>query len=261
MRGSAGWGYVKSGLVGAVVAAVVLLAFPAAGAVGSGLILGQGNSADAVTSLSGAATANLRITNSQAGAPALDLRVVSGSAPLKVNSTTRVPNLNADRLDGKHGGAYLLATGKAADADLLDGLDATAFAPASHGHTVPPPGAFAFYATAGEGQDVTIASAGTLSLALRCSPTQTILVWKNSAATGYWYTGDTVWGLPVNSEVAFGTTGNPMETPAFAGKSVAFTLTGDVIALDEHGYQLGHDNGFTGTACVAVGSVTLTTAS
>ena len=109
MFGDGQWSNMRSALIGAVVAAVVLLTFPAVAAVGSNLILGQANSADAITSLSGAAAANLRITNTQAGSPALDLRVVSGSAPLKVDSTARIPNLNADRLDGKHGGAYALA--------------------------------------------------------------------------------------------------------------------------------------------------------
>ncbi|MFH1105204.1 MAG: hypothetical protein V1757_09750 [Actinomycetota bacterium] len=97
-----GWGYVKAGLVGALVAAVVMMSFPVVASVGDALNLGQANSADAVTSLSGAADANLRVTNTQSGDPALDLRVVSGAPPLKVNSTARVPKLNADLLDGSH---------------------------------------------------------------------------------------------------------------------------------------------------------------
>ena len=132
-------------LFGVLVTAVVMLSFPVVAAVGGNLILGQSNSADAVTSLSGSSTANLRITNTQAGAPALDLRVVAGAAPLKVNSTARVPNLNADRLDGKHAGAfalvahthagvYLPVAGTAANSSLLDGMDSTAFASAAHSH-------------------------------------------------------------------------------------------------------------------------------
>jgi hypothetical protein len=38
-------------------------------------VLGKPNTADAVTSLSGSAAANLKITNTQAASPALDLRV------------------------------------------------------------------------------------------------------------------------------------------------------------------------------------------
>jgi len=112
MLGDSHWGNLRSALVGAVVAAVVMLSFPAVAAVGDALKLGQANSANAVTSLSGSAAANLRLTNSQAGAPALDLRVQDGSAPLAVNSITKVQYLNADRLDGKHGRAYSLEANK-----------------------------------------------------------------------------------------------------------------------------------------------------
>jgi hypothetical protein len=132
--GDPGWKQVKAALVGAVIAAVVMLSFPVVAAVGDDLLLGQTNTADAITSLSGTAAVNLRITNNQPSAPALDLRVTAGAPPLKVNSTGRVPNLNADRLDGKHASAFLLATGTAADAQLLDGLDSTQFSPAGHDH-------------------------------------------------------------------------------------------------------------------------------
>ena len=142
-----GWGYVKAGLVGALVAAVVMLSFPVVAAVGGNLVLGKANSANAVTSLSGAAGANLRVTNTRAGSPALDLRVVTGAAPLKVNSTGRVVRLNADLLDGKHAsyfsaathvhtGVYLPVAGTAADSSLLDGSDSSAFA--RRGSVCPP---------------------------------------------------------------------------------------------------------------------------
>ena len=142
-HGDPGWGYLRGLLVGALVTAVLMLSFPVVAAVGD---RGQANSADGVTSLSGASAANLRVTNSQAGAPALDLRVVSGAAPLRVNSKTMVANLNADLLDGKHAsafsprahahtGVYLPVGGVAADASLLDGQDSTAFSPAAHAHT------------------------------------------------------------------------------------------------------------------------------
>jgi hypothetical protein len=124
-------------LVGAVVAAVVVLSLPVVAVVGGNLILGQANSANAVTSLSGSATANLQITNTRAGSPALDLQVVSGAAPLKVNSRARVANLNADRLDGKNASAFLLAGGTAVNSSLLDGRDSSAFAPQG---VVCPPG-------------------------------------------------------------------------------------------------------------------------
>ena len=57
---------------------------------GQPFIIGQLNKAQSTSTLD----------KSGAG-PALDLQVDSG-APLAVNSTAKVPKLNADRLDGKH---------------------------------------------------------------------------------------------------------------------------------------------------------------
>jgi len=97
-----GWGYVKAGLVGAFVAALVMMSVPVVAAVGDALKLGQANTANQVTDLSGSAAAgNLRLTNNLAGAPALNLKVTSGSAPFKVDSGAWVRWLNADRLDGR----------------------------------------------------------------------------------------------------------------------------------------------------------------
>ena len=94
-------------LVGlAVILAVVFgLASAALGANGQAWILGQSNVATAITSLGGQLGVNgpmVRITNNNADAndTALDLRVQSGEAPMRVNSDTRVDNLNADKLDG-----------------------------------------------------------------------------------------------------------------------------------------------------------------
>jgi hypothetical protein len=61
------------------------------------------------------------------GATALSLFVNTGKPPLAVNSATKVPNLNADRLDDLDSTSFLLTTGKAADADKLDGIDSTGF--------------------------------------------------------------------------------------------------------------------------------------
>src|SRR5207247_1388060 len=62
----------------------------------------------------------LQVKNS-AGGPALNLQVNSGKPPMTVNSTGKVANLNADRVDGVDSGGLLPATGKAADSDKLDG--------------------------------------------------------------------------------------------------------------------------------------------
>ena len=61
------------------------------------------------------------------GATALSLLVNSGKPPFTVNSTTRVTNLNADLLDSHDSTYFLPKTGKAADADKLDGIDSTGF--------------------------------------------------------------------------------------------------------------------------------------
>jgi hypothetical protein len=117
----------------AVILALVLgVASAAFGANGGNFILGQGNVAAAITTLGGKLGADgpmLRVINNNEGAndTALDLRVQSGEAPMRVNSDARVTNLNADRLDGQEGSAFLAVGGKAADSDLLDGQDSTVF--------------------------------------------------------------------------------------------------------------------------------------
>jgi hypothetical protein len=95
-------------LVGlAVVLALILgVASAALGANGGNFILGQGNAATAVTSLAGRLGVDgpmLRIINSNPDADdtALDLRVQSGEAPMRVNSDKVVTSLNADKVDGQ----------------------------------------------------------------------------------------------------------------------------------------------------------------
>lgn len=71
------------------VAALVLGSGSAYAATGGNFILGKSNSAGATTTLS------------NANGTALSLNSKSGTAPLKVNRTTKVTNLNADLLDGR----------------------------------------------------------------------------------------------------------------------------------------------------------------
>ncbi len=110
--------------------------------------LGQTNGIDTMSTLVGnVAGTMLKVDNGStaAGATALDLRVEPGKAPMKVNSATRVANLNADRVDGKHATAFYAAGSKvsdsshadqadsatsAGDANTLDGKDSTDFAAA-----------------------------------------------------------------------------------------------------------------------------------
>ena len=123
----------RNRLRNAVLAVMVLLVVTAGTALavapGDPFRLGVGNGIDQITKLAGTvATAMLRITNNGSG-PALELRVQPGSAPLTVNSATRVANLNADLVDGLDATAFLPVGGKAANADRLDGVDSTGFLP------------------------------------------------------------------------------------------------------------------------------------
>jgi hypothetical protein len=66
--------------------------------------LGVTNAVDAITTLVGSvAGPSVRIDNNStnSAATALDLRVEPGKTPMKVNSGTKVTNLNADRIDSK----------------------------------------------------------------------------------------------------------------------------------------------------------------
>ena len=100
-------GRVTALIVGLAVmlALVVGVASAAFGADGNSWLLDRSNFATAITKLAGAAGVNgpmLQLTNNNADAndTALDLRVQSGEAPMTVNSSTKVNNLNADQLDG-----------------------------------------------------------------------------------------------------------------------------------------------------------------
>ena len=67
------------------------------------------NSATASTRLVGnfdGSSVILSNTNTGANSTPLDLRAAAGRPPMKVNSTTKVANLNADQLDGLDSSAY-----------------------------------------------------------------------------------------------------------------------------------------------------------
>jgi hypothetical protein len=71
--------------------------------VGARFDLGKTNTVNAVSKLVGSvAGPSLLIDNNStnAAATALDLQVEAGKAPMKVNSQTKVANLNSDKLDG-----------------------------------------------------------------------------------------------------------------------------------------------------------------
>jgi hypothetical protein len=92
-------------MVVALIALFVALGGVGIAATGGNFILGQANTATTQTSLSasGATTSaalDVTSTSTKAGSTALALNVPAGRAPLKVNRSTRIANLNADLLDG-----------------------------------------------------------------------------------------------------------------------------------------------------------------
>lgn len=98
--------------VAVMLALVVGAASAAFGANGDAWRLGRANFATKITALGGKLGVNgpmVRLTNKNAGADdtALDLRVQSGEAPMTVNSSTRVNNLNADLLDGRDSSEFV----------------------------------------------------------------------------------------------------------------------------------------------------------
>ena len=148
MRGS----FLRGAVVGLVCALVGGATVALAGSgVGGVFNLGESNSVDARTTLTGASAGiQLQVTNTNAagrnglgvasangyptgsftntgGGTAAAFVANAGVAPFTVNSSTKVANLNADRLDGLDSTAFLTAGTKAADADKLDGLDSNSF--------------------------------------------------------------------------------------------------------------------------------------
>jgi hypothetical protein len=85
-------------------APVALAAVP-----GDPLKLGRINSIDNLSTLVGRASGALLRINNEGSGPAIDLRVEEGETPMNVNSTTRVRDFNADRVDGKDSSAFMPA--------------------------------------------------------------------------------------------------------------------------------------------------------
>lgn len=71
--------------------------------------LGRINRIDGLSTLVGSADGALLRINNEGSGPAVDLRVEEGEVPMNVNSTTRVNDLNADRVDGKDSSAFMPA--------------------------------------------------------------------------------------------------------------------------------------------------------
>ena len=94
----------SAAMIVALLSLFVALGGAGMAATGGNFILGKFNSADSTTSLSapvsGGHALNVTNLNTAAGSRALKLNVASGHAPMTVSSTAKVPNLNADLLDG-----------------------------------------------------------------------------------------------------------------------------------------------------------------
>jgi len=102
-------------------ATVALAAVP-----GDPFKLGRVNTTNAVSSLVGNVSGSMLTVDNDStalGATALDLRVEPNKDPMKVDSSSRVENLNADELDGKDSAAFLPAGGRAVDAARADFAD------------------------------------------------------------------------------------------------------------------------------------------
>ena len=106
----------KGSFVGGVIVALVLGSGTAYAATGGTFKLGGKNSANRVSTLINTRGTPLKLTSK------------AGTAPLAVGSRTRVANLNSDRLDGLSSEQFLRSTGKAADAQSVDGVDSSALA-------------------------------------------------------------------------------------------------------------------------------------
>jgi hypothetical protein len=83
--------------------AAIMIVPVAAGGTGAGSVfnLGRVNSVNSTTTLTGRSTTRmLQVTNASSSGVALQLTTKTTAPPLKVNSSVKVANLNADRLDG-----------------------------------------------------------------------------------------------------------------------------------------------------------------
>ena len=93
----------RSALIGGVIAGLVMTALPAVAGVGDTAIVGQQNkSASRATTFQGLGGNGVLRARSTRDTPALDLQVNGNAAPMTVDSTGRVKNLNADMVDGRN---------------------------------------------------------------------------------------------------------------------------------------------------------------
>jgi hypothetical protein len=101
-------------LVGLAVILAFVIGLASAALAGTGVgapfNLGKTNTVDAISRLKGSVDgASLLIDNTSSGsnATALSLHVEPGKAPMRVDSSTQVTNLNADQIDGRDSTTFL----------------------------------------------------------------------------------------------------------------------------------------------------------
>ena len=93
----------RSAIVGGLISGLVMTALPVVAGVGDTAIVGQQNkSASRATTFQGLGGKGVLRARSTRNNPALDLQVNGNAAPMTVDSTRRVKNLNADMVDGRN---------------------------------------------------------------------------------------------------------------------------------------------------------------
>jgi hypothetical protein len=113
-----------------VLALLFGVASTALGANGGNFILGSlNNTATAITKLTGTVGGGpaLQVSNpsTATGSTALDLQVATGKAPMKVNRTTKVTNLNSDQVDGKSAANLIRVASFSGESPLTTGIGGT----------------------------------------------------------------------------------------------------------------------------------------
>ena len=106
----------------ALVALFVALGGTTYAATGGNFILGTANTAGSSSALSSGVTTGptLNVTNT-GGRSAARFTTNTGITPFSVSNSTKIGSLNSDLLDGVDSASFLRTTGKAADANKLDG--------------------------------------------------------------------------------------------------------------------------------------------
>jgi hypothetical protein len=106
----------RSGLLGVLVGALLVMGLPVVASVGDAILLGMTNTGNAETRIRGSEPGPLvRIDNNNANGQAVRFQVESGNSPFTVDSPKKVKYLNADRVDGKSASAFLLKSQYDAD--------------------------------------------------------------------------------------------------------------------------------------------------